>query len=67
MSVHGLIPPIRKHLGDENLERIAFGLRPGEISPVIQAANQYVILQCEKQLEPTYIVLVISPNTRRRG
>jgi parvulin-like peptidyl-prolyl isomerase len=54
-SVHGLIPPIRKHLGDENLERIAFSLRPGEISPVIQVANQYVILQCEKQLEATYI------------
>jgi len=54
-SVHGLIPPIRKHLGDENLERIAFSLRPGEISPVIQVAQQYVILQCEKQLEATYI------------
>ncbi len=54
-SVHGLIPPIRKHLGDANLERIAFSLRPGEISPVIQVAQQYVILQCEKQLEATYI------------
>ena len=54
-SVHGLIPPIRKHMGDENIERIAFSLREGEISPVIQVANQYVILQCEKQLEETYI------------
>jgi parvulin-like peptidyl-prolyl isomerase len=54
-SVHGLIPPIRKHVGDENIERTAFSLKEGEISPVIAVANQYVILQCEKQLPETYI------------
>ncbi len=54
-SVNGLIPPIRKNVGDENIERVAFGLQEGEISPVIQVANQYVILKCEKQLEGTYI------------
>ena len=53
--MHGLIPPIRKHVGDENLERIAFGLKEGEISPVIQVANQYVILKCEKHMAETYI------------
>lgn len=54
-SVHGLIPPIRRHVGDENLERVAFGLQEGEISPVIQVANQYVILKCEKHMAETYI------------
>ncbi|MHB8970482.1 MAG: peptidylprolyl isomerase [Pirellulaceae bacterium] len=54
-SVNGLIPPIRKHVGDENIERIAFGLKEGEISPIIQVANQFVILQCEKQLPEPYI------------
>jgi parvulin-like peptidyl-prolyl isomerase len=54
-SVHGLIPPIRKHMGDENIERIAFSLRDGEVSPVIPVFNQYVILQCEQQLPETYI------------
>ncbi len=54
-SVHGLIPPIRKHVGDENLERIAFGLKEGEISPVIPLASQFVILKCEKHLPETYI------------
>jgi parvulin-like peptidyl-prolyl isomerase len=60
-SVHGLIPPIRKHLGDPELERIAFGLTEGAISPVIQVANQYVILKCEQHLPETYI----APRFRR--
>ena len=54
-SVHGLIPPIRKNMGDENIERVAFGLPEGQVSPVIQVANQYVILKCEKHLPETYI------------
>lgn len=54
-SVNGLIPPIRKHVGDPNIERIAFGLKEGEVSEVIPVANQFVILQCEKQLDGTYI------------
>ncbi len=54
-SVHGLIPPIRMHMGNENIERAAFGLQEGEISQVIQVANQYIILKCEKHMEETYI------------
>ncbi len=54
-SVYGVIPPIRRHLGDPQIEQIAFGLQPNEISPVFQVANQYVILKCEQHLEPTYI------------
>ena len=54
-SVNGLIPPIRKNVGDEGIERVAFGLQEGEVSPVLHVANQYVILKCEKQLEGTYI------------
>lgn len=54
-SVEGLIPPIRKHMGDESIERAAFSLREGEISPVIEASGQFIILKCEKQLEETYI------------
>ncbi len=65
-SVHGLIPPIRKHVGDENIERIAFGLREGEISPIIQVANQFVILQCEKQLPETYIAPRFRPDAENR-
>lgn len=54
-SAYGVIPPIRKYLGDPNLEQVAFGLKAGEISPIIQVGNQYIILKCEKQVERTYI------------
>lgn len=54
-SAYGVIPPIRKHVGDPNLEQVAFGLQEGQISPVIQVGNQYLILRCEKQIPETYI------------
>ncbi len=46
-SVKGLINPIRKHMGYEELEKAAFSLEEGQISPVVQVAGQYVILKCE--------------------
>ena len=54
-SAYGVIPPIRMHVGDPDIERIAFSLKEGEISPVIQVGNQYILLQCEKQIPRTYI------------
>lgn len=54
-SVMGLIPPIRKNLGEDELEKTAFSLKPGEISPVIHVANMFVILKCEEHLEATYL------------
>ncbi len=49
-SSKGIIQPIRKHLGDPKLEQVAFAMRPGEISEVIEVQGQYVILKCEAQL-----------------
>lgn len=49
-SAKGLIQPIRRHLGDKGLEEIAFGLEPGQISPVVQVANQFVFVKCEEHL-----------------
>jgi parvulin-like peptidyl-prolyl isomerase len=45
-SVEGLLPPIRKYLGDDELESIAFALQPNEISKVFKAGEMHVILQC---------------------
>jgi parvulin-like peptidyl-prolyl isomerase len=47
-SAYGVIPPIRKHLGDPELERVAFALKPGQISEVVHVANMYYILKCEE-------------------
>jgi len=54
-SAYGVIPPIRKHVGDPNLEQVAFALKEGQVSPVITIGNQYLILRCEKQIPQTYI------------
>lgn len=49
----GVIPPIRKHGGNRQIEDVAFKMQPNEISPVIQVdENRYVILKCEGVTEP---------------
>jgi hypothetical protein len=54
------------HLGDPNLEQIAFSLKEGQISPVIQVANQYIILKCEQQIERTYVSSQHQPQVEGR-
>jgi foldase protein PrsA len=57
-SLDGVIPPIRRHTGPENvtIENAAFDLHPGEISGIVQlptpGAPRYVVLFCEGQTEP---------------
>jgi parvulin-like peptidyl-prolyl isomerase len=54
-AARGQIPPIRKHIGDPEVERVAFSLKEGQISPVLFVANQYLILKCEKHLPESYV------------
>lgn len=54
-AAYGVIPPIRKNLGDANLERIAFSLKVGEISQPIHVANMYYILKCEEQIPQQFV------------
>src|SRR5262249_31724939 len=49
-AAYGVIPPIRRHLGDPHLEQVAFSLKPGQISEVVHVANMYYILKCEEIL-----------------
>ena len=51
----GVIPPIRKHLGDPELERVAFALKPGQISEVVHVANMYYILKCEELMPQQFL------------
>ncbi|MEN6450540.1 MAG: peptidyl-prolyl cis-trans isomerase [Thermoguttaceae bacterium] len=46
-SLKGMINPIRKHGSYKEIEDAAFRLTDGEISPVIYAGGQYVILKRE--------------------
>lgn len=52
-SIGGLIQPIRLHAGDKRVERAAFNLsKVGEISPIVQAGQQSVILKSEGRVPP---------------
>lgn len=45
-SVEGLLPPIRRYSGDDELETVAFNLQPNEVSKILSAGEMFVILQC---------------------
>ncbi len=45
----GVTPaPLRMHSGNDDFDKLVFGLKPGEVSPVYQIGNQYIILICDK-------------------
>ena len=46
------MPPIQRNGGQPLLEQEAFSLKPGELSGVIQAGPNYVILFCEGYTKP---------------
>jgi parvulin-like peptidyl-prolyl isomerase len=54
-SAYGVIPPIRRHLGDAQLEAVAFALKPGQISEVVHVANMYYILKCEEIMPQQFL------------
>ncbi|MFM7183176.1 MAG: peptidylprolyl isomerase [Planctomycetota bacterium] len=51
-SANGWVQPIRMHSGDPVFDRTAFALREGEISEVIQVADQFIVIKCEGRLPP---------------
>lgn len=51
-AVRGLIPPIRKNMGEPILENAAFALNEGQISQIIVAGEQFIILKCERHSPP---------------
>ncbi len=50
-SLEGEVPPIQRHGGKPQLEEVAFALQPGEISPIVNLGDNYVILYCEGRTE----------------
>ncbi len=52
-SVEGLLPPIRRNSGDDQLEKIAFQLQPNQVSPIFQIGEMHIMLQCVRQLPAT--------------
>lgn len=56
-AIGGLVPPVRKHTGDAELEKVVFGLKEGEVSQVVYVANhkQHFIIKCEQHIPATLV------------
>lgn len=54
-ALRGEVPPIRKYGGQPQLEDVAFGLKAGELSGIIQLADKFVILKCEGRTQPVEV------------
>jgi hypothetical protein len=48
----GAFPPIAKHCGNPELEKVAFALKPGELSHVFQVDDYLVLLYCLGYVDP---------------
>ncbi len=46
-SAKGMIQPVRKHMGDPTIEKVAFSMKEEEISEIFQVQNQFVFMKCE--------------------
>ncbi|MFM9059030.1 MAG: peptidylprolyl isomerase [Planctomycetaceae bacterium] len=49
-SVNGWVQPIRLHSGEPQFDRAAFALAEGQISDVVQVADQFIVIKCEGHL-----------------
>lgn len=56
-SANGWVQPIRLHSGDPTFDQAAFALEPGEISPVVQVADQFIVIKCEGRLPAADVTL----------
>lgn len=53
-SVGGLIPPIRRYMGDSRIEEAVFALKDDEISAVLQIGDQWIFLQAVRRLPASH-------------
>ena len=56
-ATRGLIPPIRRHLGEPAVEEAVFALPAGQVSPVVSVHGQYLIFKCERRIPATNVSL----------
>lgn len=56
-SMKGITPPIRRHIGHPEIERVAFSLNDGEISEPVKAGPQFVIVKRDQLLPPSPVKL----------
>lgn len=48
----GKVPPIRKFSGQPHIEKEAFQLQPGDLSGIVAAGNNFIIMRCVGRTKP---------------
>lgn len=56
-SANGWVQPIRLHSGEPAFDAAAFALEPGQISQVVQVADQFIVIKCEGRLPAAEVPL----------
>lgn len=56
-STKGMIQPIHKHMGNKEIEQVAFNMKDGEISQVIPLGPQFAVLKRESLLPAASVKL----------
>ncbi|HUE72071.1 MAG TPA: peptidylprolyl isomerase [Pirellulaceae bacterium] len=51
----GKVPPIRRHSGGGVIEEEAFKLKPGELSGILAADDQFILLKCIGRTKPVAV------------
>jgi len=62
----GVIPPIRRHIGDPAIEQACFALKDGEVSSIISAVDQYFIFRCDRHEPATFVKPEHNADVERR-
>ncbi len=64
----GRLPPIgHRTVGNDEVEKAAFRLQPGEMSPVIQTPDGCVVIRCDKRIPPDTSVSLESKRGGSKG
>ncbi len=56
-SANGWVQPIRLHSGEPAFDRAAFALEQGDISEVVQVADQFIVIKCEGRMPAAEVSL----------
>jgi parvulin-like peptidyl-prolyl isomerase len=59
-SANGWVQPIRLHSGEPAFDRAAFALEQGEISEVVQVADQFIVIKCEGRMPAAEVSLEVA-------
>lgn len=47
-AVKGLLPPLARNAASPQMEQLVFGMQPGQISDVVEAGGQFLLIKCER-------------------